>query len=206
MQSLILKLFSILEGQTGLNPLPFRAGCSDVEIVAAERLFGVKLPDDYKAFLRHCDGQSDAYSLTFPPDQLVFLSLEEATSLWKDLNTDADDEFFDVFDASGLTRNVLQHPGRIPIAHNERGWAFLLLDYVPGPNGREQQLVFNINEVDNVVVENDFASLIRSYVRLLDEGKIVVKKRPPGFGDGYWFVSSNDESIDWTTYKSIRDG
>jgi cell wall assembly regulator SMI1 len=204
-KTLLQKLFSILEQQTGLNPLPFNAGCSAAQITEAERLFSVELPDDYKAFLRHCNGQNDDFLLTFPPDQLVFLSLAEAMRLWQDLTTVPDDQFFDTFEAGGRTRNVVQHYRRIPIAHNESGGAYLQVDYIPGPNGKEQQLVFNINEVDNVVIENDFTSLITSYVLLLGKGVVKVKKQPPEFGEGYWFVSAQDEPLDWATYKRVKD-
>jgi cell wall assembly regulator SMI1 len=205
MERLFSTLLSILKKQTGLDPLPFNPGCAAAEIAEAERSLGVRLPGDYTVFLRRHNGQNDPFMLTFPPDQLVFLSLEKVVRLWEELKDAPDDQFFDTFDSENLTRNVLQHPGRIPIAHNESGGAYLMLDYVPGPNGKEGQLVFNVNEVDIVVVEDNFASLIETFVRLLEDGKMVVKKQPPEYGQGYWFVSSADERLDWTTYQRLKN-
>jgi len=37
--------------------------------------------------------------LTFPPDQLVFLSLEKVVRLWEELKDAPDDQFFDTFDS-----------------------------------------------------------------------------------------------------------
>jgi cell wall assembly regulator SMI1 len=155
--------------------------------------------------LLYCNGQSDFFSLTFPPDQLVFLSSEEVVDLWTELNRDPDDQFFDQFEADGKIRSVLQHQSRIPVAYNEAGGAYLFLDYIPGPNGKEKQLVFNINEVDSVVIEDSFYNLIQNYVQLLERGKIVIKKQPPEYGQGYWFVSAENELINWTVYKRLRE-
>src|SRR5688500_8455878 len=97
-EKLLRKLFSILTNQAHLNPLPFNPGCDVSQIIDTEQLLNLKLPKDYKAFLRRCNGQSDSFTLTFPPDQLIFLSLEGVVQLWKDMNQYGDNEFFDQFD------------------------------------------------------------------------------------------------------------
>jgi hypothetical protein len=79
-----------------------------------------------------------------------------------------------------------------------------MFDYIPGPNGRGGQLVFNIDEVDIVVLEPDFVSLIETYVLLLEDGKMSVKKQPPDYVEGYWFVSSTGETLDGDTYQRLR--
>ena len=204
METLLQKLFSILSKQTRLNPLPFNDGCSLSQIIQTEQLLSLKFPEDYKAFLRYCNGQSDPFTLTFPPDQIVFPSLEDVVHLWTELNRNPDDQFFDHFEADGKIRSVLQHPRRIPIAYNEAGGAYVFLDYIPGPHGKEKQLIFNINEVDSVVIEDSFYNLIQNYIQLLEAGKIVVKKQPSEYGKGYWFVSAQDELINWTVYKRLK--
>ena len=203
MEQLVQKLFSILAGQTHLNPLPFNEGCSENQIIQAEHTLNLRLPNDYKAFLRYCNGQSDSFTLTFPPDQLVFLPLEAVIDLWNELNQHPDDQYFDQFEADGKVRSVLQHPRRIPIAHNEAGGAYLFIDYIPGPNGKEGQLVFNTNEVDCVVIEENVRDLIHTYVRLLESGKMMVTRQPSEYGQGYWFVSSQGQPINWDAYKSL---
>jgi cell wall assembly regulator SMI1 len=203
MEELVHKLLSILASRTHLNPLPFNAGCSENQIIQAEHALNLTLPNDYKAFLRYSNGQSDSFTLSFPPDQLVFLPIEDVVSLWKELNRDPDHEFFDQLEADGRVRSVLQHPRRIPIAYNEAGGAYLFIDYIPGPNGKEGQLVFNTNEVDCVVIEENVGDLIHTYVRLLESGKVIVTRQPSEYGQGYWFVSSQGQPINWDAYKSL---
>jgi len=205
MEILLQQLFTILTNQTYLNPLPFNEGCDESQIVEAEQLWNLELPEDYKAFLRYRNGQSDFSTLAFPPDQIFFLSLEEVVELWEELNQYPDDQFFDQFDADGKIRSVLQHPRRIPIAYNEAGGTYLFIDYIPGSNGREKQLVFNINEVDCVVIADNFYNLIQNYVHLLERGRMVVKEQPPEYGQGYWFVSTQDEFIDWNVYERLKE-
>lgn len=204
METLLKKLFSILLEQTELEQLPFNDGCSLSEITMTERIVNLELPQDYKTFLGYCNGQSDPFTLTFPPDQLVFLSFEDVVNLWTELNQESDHQFFDQFEADGKIRSVLQHPRRIPIAYNELGGAYLFLDYIPGPNGKDGQLIFNVNEVDSEVIEDNFYNLIESYVQLLISGNMVVRRQPPEFGQGYWFVSSQSELIDWAVYQKLK--
>jgi cell wall assembly regulator SMI1 len=203
MKKLIEKLFSLISSQTQLDHLPFNEGCSASELKQLEDSLKVTLPDDYKTFLRHSNGQADS-SLTFPPDQLVFLSTEEVVRLWNELNQHQDDQFFDQFEFDQKIRAVLYHPGRIPIAYNEIGGAYLFLDYIPGPNGKSGQVIFNTNEADNVVIEDTFHDLIGTYLQLLEAGKMVVKKQPPEYGQGYWFVSDNDEYTDWEVFQRLK--
>jgi cell wall assembly regulator SMI1 len=204
MTTLIEKLFSIISKQTGLSSLPFNEGCSDAEIKEAEKVLKLSLPEDYRAFLKRSNGQSDPYLLTFPPDQIVFLSIREVTQLWNELNEYRDHQFMDETQFDDRVRVVLYHPGRIPIAYNESGGAHLFLDYIPGPKGKEGQLVFNINEADLVVLEDSFDDLLQSYVHLLETGKLVIKKQPEEYGQAYWFVSDKDEYVDWEVYRRLK--
>jgi cell wall assembly regulator SMI1 len=203
MEELINKLFALISKATGLNQLPFNKGCSTAELKQLEDSLKVSLPDDYKTFLNYCNGQSDS-SLTFPPDQLVFLSAEDIVRLWNDLNEYQNDQFFDQFEFDQRIRAVLYHPRRILIAYNESGGAHLFLDYIPGPNGKSGQLIFNINEVDCVVIADSLYVLFETYVQLLESGQMVVKKQSPDYGEGYWFVSNSDEYIDWEVFQRLK--
>jgi cell wall assembly regulator SMI1 len=204
MNTLLRELFSILAKQTRLNPLPFNEGCTESQVKQTEQLLNLTLPMDYRAFLQSHNGQSDSYTLTFPPDQLVFLPIKEVVNLWKEINQYSDEHFFDQLEADGKIRSVVHHPRRVPIAYNEAGGAYLFLDFIPGPNGKAGQLIFNINEVDNVVIADSLSHLVQEYVQLLKIGKIVVKKQPPEYGQGYWFVSSHDEYLNWNVYQKLR--
>lgn len=197
------ELFRIIMRQTELDRLPFNPGCSPEAIENAENSLGVRLPEDYKAFLGSHDGQSDPYTLTFPPDQIAFLSIADVVTLWQELQQYRDDMGYEQSDPEGRVRNVLYHPGRIPIAHNESGVAYLFLDYIPGPKGKQGQLIFNVNEADVVLVSENFSGLLRDYMVLLQSGKMIVKKQPAEYGEGYWFESGKGEYIDWKVYKQL---
>ncbi len=203
METRINKLFHMISRQTNLDPLPFNKGCSPSEIKQLEYSLNVTLPDDYKTFLERCNGQPGS-ALTFPPDQVVFLSTEDIVRLWNELNRHQDDQFFDQFEFDQKIRSVLYHPRRIPIAYNESGGAYLFLDYIPGPNGKSGQLIFNINEIDSAVIADSLYDLVGTYVQLLEVGKMVVKRQPPDSGQGYWFVSDNDEYINWEVFQKLK--
>jgi cell wall assembly regulator SMI1 len=195
MEKLIEKLFVHLKQQTGLASLPFNGPAAIEAITSAEQELRCKLPADYKDFLRVHDGQSDPFTLTFPPDDIAFLS--------NDLNAVDDNAFYDTFDTTGRVRNVLYHRGRIPIAYNEVGGAYLMIDNVPGPKGKVGQLVFNPNEVDVVVVADNLTGLFENYVQLLDAGRMFIRKQPQDVGEGFWFVSAGDERLDWRAFQSL---
>ena len=197
------ELLSEIARQTGLKQLPFNAGCSDDRIRKLEAAVQAKLPDNYGAFLRTRNGQSDKHALTFPPDQIVFLSDAEVAALWKELQDYRDDQFFDELQDGDHVRAVLYHPGRIPIAQNESATAYLCLDFVPGPKGRAGQLVFNVNETDCVVVENSVSDLVGRYLSLLKSGKAKVENRPKDRGQGYWFTAGG-RYIDWKVYSELK--
>jgi len=201
--SLMNTLFSVLSRQTALDPPPFNPGCAESAIDRAQQSLDIKLPEDYKTFLRLHNGQSDPHSLNFPPDQIVFLSIEEVVALWNEVAPYRDDQFYEKFEADDQIRSVLYHPRRIPIAHNESGGAYLFLDYIPGPRGKQGQLIFNVNEVDLVLIAEDFSELIKTYLILLETGRATIKKRPPEHGEGYWFESGEGEYIDWSIYNRL---
>jgi cell wall assembly regulator SMI1 len=202
--SLMNTLFSVLSRQTALDPLPFNPRCAESAIDRAQQSLDIKLPEDYKTFLRLHNGQSDPHSLNFPPDQIVFLSIEEVVALWNEVAPYRDDQFYEKFEADDQIRSVLYHPRRIPIAHNESGGAYLFLDYIPGPRGKQGQLIFNVNEVDFGMIAESFSELIKTYLILLETGRAAIKKRPPEHGEGYWFESSEREYIDWSIYNRLR--
>ena len=204
--NLLNELLGIVKRQTGLNPLPFNPACSDKAIHDAEQSLGVRLPEDYKAFLTTHNGETDPFTLVFPPDQITFLPIHDVTELWQQLQAYRDDLGYEEFDSEKKVRNVLYHPGRIPIANNESGVAYLCLDYIPGPKGKEGQLVFNINEADMVSLAESFSALLQDYLALLTTGRAVVRKQPERHGEGHWFESDKGEYIDWKVYRRLMDG
>jgi cell wall assembly regulator SMI1 len=201
----LARLFGLLREQTGLDSLPFNEGCSRTELLQLEERVEVQLPDDYRTFLEHANGQSDWHTLVFPPDQLAFLATDDVLELWEQFNQFRDEQFIEQLRCDERVRAVLYHPERLPIAYNEAGGRYLCIDTIPGPNGRSGQLVFNVNEVDVVVLEDSFAHLIERYVSLLETRRMSVEKQPPEYGEGYWFTADG-HYVDFERYLASRAG
>ncbi len=45
----------------------FRAGATEEEILEVENTFGIRLPPDYRAFLKLCNGTRYEYGMVYPP-------------------------------------------------------------------------------------------------------------------------------------------
>lgn len=122
---------------------------------------GVTLPEDYKALLRLANGQlgQDTEPLTFPPDGLTFLSIDDVVREWNEQAAYYDDEASEEPEFQERVRYVLYHPGRIPVAANVSATKYLFIDYVPGPTGHAGQLVVNRDEFECEVVAESLTDL-----------------------------------------------
>ena len=201
--AVIDRLCDLLKEGTGQEALPVRPGCSPAEIARLESAIGVELPDDYKTLLRRIDGQDDWTSLTFPPDQLAMLSVNDVLSLWQSFVEEADPDAEAELEDEDRVLEVLYHPRRVPVAYNEAGGAYLCLDFVPGPAGHQGQLVFNDSEADVVVLESSVSDLITGYVKGLESGAFRVEERPEDRGEGFWFAASG-RYVDLAIYREVR--
>jgi len=82
------------------------------------------------------DGQVPGAELTFPPEELKFLSLENAVEMWRRLGDFEDEEEpFDELVDDDRVRHVVYHTKRFPIADYEIACATLFLDFIPGDRG-----------------------------------------------------------------------
>lgn len=197
------RLLALIGEQTGLDPLPLRPGCSPSRLQKLEAELGFRLPDDYRELLSTFNGQERDPELTFPPDGLVFLDDADVIRLWHEFCAHQDDErFAEQLRDEDRVRWVLYHRGRVPIAHNESGGHYLCLDRVPGPRGRLDQLVFNVDEIECVVLENSITDLVRRYLALLESGRLTVRRQPSEYGQGYWFTASG-RYVDHAVYREL---
>ena len=197
------RLCDLLKEGTGQETLPVRPGCASAEIARLESVIGVELPDDYKTLLRRVDGQDDWTSLTFPPDQLAMLSVNDVLSIWRSFVEEGEPDTEGEFGDKDRVTWILYHPKRIPIAYNEAGGVYLCLDYVPGPAGHQGQLVFNENEVDVVVLEPSVLDLIMTYVKGLETGAFRVGEKPEDHGEGFWFTAAG-RYVDLAVYREVK--
>lgn len=199
----LARLEHIVKTQTGLPELPFNRGCSEEDLRRLETVIQAPLPDDYKALLRCVDGQSDWGMLTFPPERLSLLSVEKVIEIWREFVDICDDELMDELVCDDRIRWTVCHPDRIPIAQNELAGAYLCIDKIPGPAGRLNQLVFNVNSTDCVVLEECVTLLIANYVTTLETGVAEVGRKPPEYGDGYEFTAGG-RYFDFDVYQELK--
>lgn len=202
--SLWRHLCAIIREQTGLDQLPFKDGCTDDDLARMEATLNVTLPADYKAFLRCANGQREQETefLTFPPEGLTFLGVDDVLREWSEQAEYYDDEADEEPRFEEKVRYVLYHPGRIPIAANFSATKYLFLDYVPGPVGRVGQLVVNRDEFDCEVVADSVTELLGRYVSALESGAARVEAKPPEYGAGYWFAAGG-RHIDFDLYRDL---
>ena len=185
-----------------IRPL-FNPGCTDRDLQEARAVLGLQLPEDYCDFVRTANGQPDNSPLSFPPDQLSFLSLSRVISLWQQFLEHRDDTFIDSFEDGNRVRCILYHPLRIPIAYNEPAGACLMIDFIPGPQGLAGQLIFNANETDFVVLASNLSGLCKNYLRWLESGDLQIIRQAPAFGTGFHFASRSGLRVDWETFHSL---
>jgi cell wall assembly regulator SMI1 len=169
-----------------------------------ESTLGVHLPGDYKALLRRANGQRNWSTISFPPDRLAFLGADDVLALWAEMNEYVDNEYFDEFWFDDKIRAILHHPRRIPIAYYEAGQAFLWLDMVPGPNGHEGQLVFNIGESECVLLEDGVGVLLQRYADLLQSGLVSVAAEQSPDDPIAHEIKARGRFIDYDAYVELR--
>jgi cell wall assembly regulator SMI1 len=202
MTAKLARLLDLITERTGLRELPLRPGASPSRVQRLERHLATTLPEHYREMLRCFNGQEIDPALMFAPEEVMFIDDAEVLELWTAFGEHRDDDFIEELQDEGRVRCVLYHPGRIPIAYNELAGRYLCLDQIPGPRGRVDQLVVNVNEIDCVVVEDDLAAWIGRLAWLLETGKADFRRQPPEYGAGYWFESAG-RHIDFFLYREL---
>ena len=204
MEQVVSRLFDHLREQTGLADLPFNPGLDGASIDRLSKPTGLALPHEYRALLRAFNGQPPGAALTFPPERLTFLSLEDAVEMWQRLGElESVDEPVDELADDGRVRSVVFHRGRFPIADYEVAAATLFIDFIPGPKGRAGQLVFNPAESTFRVVAPSVDRLIGDYVSVLDGGRARVAQRVPEHGGTFDWLTAEGKLLDFVEYTRL---
>jgi cell wall assembly regulator SMI1 len=115
-------------------------GASEQQISDLEANLGVTLPDDYKTFLRLCNGESDDSEVGFYDGELLSARhVWNQAKSWRDLVADGtfEGEFSDP--ETGI-RNDWWNPKWIPFTHSGSG-DHLCLDLDPAPGGTVGQVI-----------------------------------------------------------------
>lgn len=90
----------------------FRTGATEEEILEVENVFGVRLPPDYRAFLKICNGARWEYGIVYPPP------LSAWQLLWQD---GTHNDFFGEFDTP-RTMNISTFDGKTTVDLGENYW------------------------------------------------------------------------------------
>jgi cell wall assembly regulator SMI1 len=182
--------------------LGFRPGAGREEIEQAEAALDLTFPSDYREFLTLCGGQEFAgYDCFFHwlPTDMRFLNPSELVKLWRDQQSYVTEEnvaeFWNDFQDDGAIRSVIFHSKRIPIAENE-GIATLWLDFIPGPQGTEGQLITDYTECDFVVLARDFGELLGNYLALIEKKILQLGPKEPGYGEGFRLFCPDEKSFE----------
>lgn len=205
MKIILDELFNIIKKQTGLAELPMNPGASGQAIADLESTIQMKLPEDYKDCLKYFNGQTDYYTLLFPPGQLVFLRTEQISEEYHMMLENIDLTFYNEFEDQDRIRSISYHEKRIPIAYYESGFQYIFLDLVPGPKGIPGQLIFNINEAEFVVIASSVQELFSFYLESLKNEAFIIKKQPPEMGEGYWFVDVNNNHVEIEQFLEVKE-
>lgn len=188
--------------------LELRPPSTKKAIAAAEKTLGVRFPDGFRASLLVHDGQEDHPGLPIIPFAMRLGSLVSLTKCWKDdrryVDEQAMKERFEWLDDSNRVRQVDLHPKQVPIAGSPF-WDYgrLLIDFVPGPEGREGQIIAR-DDINLVFVCDSFEQLVHRTAEGLENGSITVEPTEHDSGLVYWAGKRTKKRVQPWAYFSAR--
>ncbi len=171
--------------------LGFLEGAPDKQMNEVESVIKRPLPDDFRLFLKNINGQlSDNFY--FLPDQALLFSCDEIVAEYKDqMHFFADtSEFYNIYQFNDKIRCTVWSESRVPIAGRDD--YYLFLDFDPGPNGTEGQVIFLINECEFVVLAPDFSGFIALYNNLIMNRTLQIRKITNGQDVNYRLTTDVD--------------
>ncbi|RZA08837.1 MAG: beta-1 3-glucan biosynthesis protein [Proteobacteria bacterium] len=160
-------------GRLGVN-----AGASAADIAGAEKLFGKKLPEDFKAFYRQHDGQGDdAVGLIYGQPFLPLALISEDFSALRD---DSEAEKFgedEIHPADeGKIKSGAFTGAWIPFTNDWAGNHFAL-DLDPGAKGTYGQVInFGRDQGELFVVAKSFNDFLAWLIELYEAGNFELVK------------------------------
>lgn len=146
---------------------------SEAELADAERAIGRPLPDDYRWFLRRRDGQSEDFGVSILSAGGRLAPLAEVVKRREEMLCWKDEAHLDTFDDGGRVRRTVFHPDHLEIGGTLCfDGANTVLDFVPGPAGREGQLLARVSDGSHAVVGDSFGDYLRRVVEGLEQGTL----------------------------------
>ncbi|MDN4601923.1 SMI1/KNR4 family protein [Paenibacillus sp. F6_3S_P_1C] len=162
-----------------------RAGASEQSLTALETEYGVRLPEDFRAFYQRKDGSGYAFHILYPGDAeaeecnpFYLMSLKEIRET-KQYFCEADeklDEYYSPDEISKLDPEIkpyLFHKEWIPFATMAGGSLYLMLDFDPTEKGTYGQVIMYVHDPDFVYyVSETFTDLLEvsnRNLKIMDE-------------------------------------
>lgn len=170
--------------------LRLRPGLDEERIVVAEGVLGLRLPDDYRAFLQLHDGQEldmddgVAGLSVLPGGAAWFVPLDRVLAQWQWERTFDLDDYDSIHETQDKerVRFFVGHPRRIAIAGAVAldGGNFVL-DLVPGPKGTSGQLLEMTSECDFEVIGESLGGYFDRFAQLIETGKLTCATDEHGY-------------------------
>ena len=134
----------------------------------------MKFPADYRAWVKIHDGQSKGTELEWAPGCNILAPLELVVQQWREEKENAEE-----YPGNGRLKNQRRtivdvfQTRRLPIAGTEY-WDGdkTYLDFIPGPAGKDGQLITLVTECDFSVLGESFEAFLEAYVGLLETGAL----------------------------------
>lgn len=126
------------------------------------------VPEDLRALHAVHDG---AFAPLLP-HAMTLLPYAAMLTTWRAVSALADEFSRGIVtpSADGLHVTTPSHRRRLPIATADD--CALLLDFAPGPAGKEGQVLLQVDECDCVRVASSTEDLLSRWLQLLDEGRV----------------------------------
>ncbi len=180
-----------------LEQLGFLPGASVAELDEFEAVIGRPLPAGLRYFLSQTNGQTENGMLCLPGCACArLLSCAEMIQTWrfeyKEAAKEGAMEFAHRYQDEDRVRSVLHSPDRIILAH-EVGIVVFALDYLPGPAGKEGQVITDVSECEYMVLAPSFESYFDKVVRLMHHQTLTITE-----SDDYecWILGHQGDLMD----------
>jgi cell wall assembly regulator SMI1 len=152
-------------------------GANEQEIQELEQHLGEVLPEDYKAFLKCCNGQSDMAEAGFYNGELLSIAnVKFQWGIWHKLLNEGSFENSNSKPDKGI-RNNWWNPHWIPFTHNGGG-DHLCLDLEPAEGGTVGQVITMWHDSqERELIFPNFTAWLEHVLEGLESGQIVFDRK-----------------------------
>jgi len=156
----------------GAKAFRLRPPASACALDALEALVKLPLPQDLRDLYAHHDGQSGEDDPCFFPFGTM-LSTTPMGQIWQAAHENRHiPAQFDESYENGRIREVVGHPGWLPLIDSPCASETIVLDFIPGPNGTLGQILYPVNECELIVIGKSLGHFCQRWLALLESNAI----------------------------------